>query len=746
MADPRSELEELRRLDQLEAKARGETTGGGAALITPKQRATPSTPEQKERVKSISENIGEYFFTPPNREDFDFSEMGTVAGLGAGLGAAAPKVLKTGGKIISKIPSPYGITKVVGGSASALGELLGKVPLSKRLIGGGVAGGVGEATEQTGEMMGFPRVATIPASLVAGGTAAKGFDYIEKATGLRAGSLAKSLREEGVEKVKEVLEKAGLTKAQAQSELDAALATQKQLAGREEKATQRYGEKQAILPEAQVRQTVADKARQASALAQESARLAGLDTQKAASLAAEASQGIVAAENAINNLEQQMIANPQMNKEQFGSIIQNAAKKYQTDYSKIRAKESGLSEAINAPGVVNTSGIINVADTIKKSSRVKVLNQMLEDVKSLAKTDGSNALSVKSADSLKGQIDSWINSKQYGDTKLDKEVIHELRNVKRKLIESMPKEYVEALGKYRTLSRPLDIVERNGALAKVVEADPMSLDYKMREAEVVGNVISKARAGNPVFTRLLEKNSDIKDAARLYFTKELFGQEAAPTVTGLNNFLKTNEIPLRQLGLYEEFKDLRNAKRAAQMAVNDAKEVEAGAKQQLTGAKKTETELEAEANRLKRRGNLAESRLSEALKTTEPLESVLRRSASRARQFEVETGQRVKAAEKSLNTQQAIEKEFESLGHDLSSRSITRNKDIPSEITSLADRLFKLNHISQEERNEMVRLATENEKQWEDTNKARRVLGAIGTAIGVPALAYKFYGPGQAGQ
>jgi chromosome segregation ATPase len=198
--------------------------------------------------------------------------------------------------------------------------------------------------------------------------------------------------------------------------------------------------------------------------------------------------------------------------------------------------------------------------------------------------------------------------------------------------------------------------------------------------------------------------------------------------------------------IYDEFKDLRNARKAAQMAVNDAKEVEAGARQQLTGAKKTEAELESEANRLKRRGNLAESRLAEALKTTEPLESVLRRSASRARQFEVETGQRVKAAEKSLNTQQAIEKEFESLGHDLSSKGITKNKDIPSEITSLADRLFKLNHISQEERNEMVRLATENEKQWQDTNKARRVLGAIGTAIGVPALAYKFYGPGQAGQ
>jgi len=167
MADQRSELEELRRLDELETKSRGETTGGGAALITPKQRATPVSPETKERVQSISEKLGEYFFEPPTREDFSLGEVGAGAGIGAAAGAIAPPVLKVGGKFVSKMPFPG--SSVVGKGMTTLGKYLSETPMLKRSATGAVGGAVGEGVEQTGEYFGVPRAVTMPLSAMAGG-------------------------------------------------------------------------------------------------------------------------------------------------------------------------------------------------------------------------------------------------------------------------------------------------------------------------------------------------------------------------------------------------------------------------------------------------------------------------------------------------------------------------------------------------------------------------------------------------
>ena len=145
------------------------TTGGGAALITPKQRATPSTPEQKERVQSISEKLGKYFFEPPTREDFSLGELGTGAGLGSVAGVVAPPVLKVGGKLVSKLPFPG--SSVVGSGMTAAGKYLSETPLLKRAATGAVGGAVGEGLEQTGEYFGVPRAITMPLSFTGSGLA-----------------------------------------------------------------------------------------------------------------------------------------------------------------------------------------------------------------------------------------------------------------------------------------------------------------------------------------------------------------------------------------------------------------------------------------------------------------------------------------------------------------------------------------------------------------------------------------------
>jgi len=144
-------------------------TAGGAALVPPKGKITPSSLETQARVGSLAEQAGEYFFEPPTREDFDLGGIGQGAITGAGLMAAAPKALQAGGKVVGAIPLPA--TRAVGKGMQALGVGMGKVPMWQRLLKGGVGGGVAETTEQAGEYMGVPRAITIPSSLAVGGLA-----------------------------------------------------------------------------------------------------------------------------------------------------------------------------------------------------------------------------------------------------------------------------------------------------------------------------------------------------------------------------------------------------------------------------------------------------------------------------------------------------------------------------------------------------------------------------------------------
>ena len=288
----------------------------------------------------------------------------------------------------------------------------------------------------------------------------------------------------------------------------------------------------------------------------------------------------------------------------------------------------------------------------------------------------------------------------------------------------------------RCLSRPLDIVERNGALKRVIETDPISLDYKMAEAEVTGLIIAKANAGNKVFQRLLEKNAGIKDSARLYFTKELFGKEAAPTEAVMRTFLRNNERPLKQLGLYEDFRDLRVAKTTAQNAVNEAKDVQ---KVAVAGSKEAESKTklaEAEAKRLTDLSQTASSRLADTLKTGDTLEETLRKSKSRAEPARVETAQRITAANKTIEQQQEIKSKYNKLVDDLKN---AKPNEVPKKVESLTEDLYKNGSITLEERRKILDDVRKNQNIFTDAEKAQKRIGkllGLSTAVGLGSLLF----------
>jgi len=757
MANDRNELEELRRLDELERKSSGVSspvsTGGGAVMVSPKMGAsTPSTPETKERVSSFAEQAGQFLFGTPTREEFSLGELATTSGITGLAAAAGPKAIEYLGKGVSKLPTAP--SKVVGGGLQALGQYLGKAPLARRTAVGTTAGAAGSATEQTGELMKMPGVVTLPASAVVSGAAGTITNVLGKALGLEGRSLAEMLRSSGTENASKILQKAGFTKSQAEQELAKAQGIERQLSQRELIATQRAeGKTPPLLPEESVRQAVLEKVNAEKIRARTAATEANLTADKANALIIDAEQGVIRATQALDNLEKQMLSRSNMSKEEFGKLVQQTTQQLYDDANKLRKTESNIASIIDQAGnylKVPTSNIQTLINKQLVGIRNPALERILLETQNLATTldkNGNpiNALTVKSADSLKGYLDSIIHSKQFGDTKLDKETLNLVRDVKKQLMKNITdnyKPYAEAMAKFRTLSRPLDIVERNGALAKIIEKDPISLDYKMAEAAVTGQIISKANAGNKVFQRLLEKNEGLKDSARLYFIKELFGKEAAPTEAVMRTFLKNNERPLKQLGLFDEFRDLRVAKTTAQQAVNEAKEVEKVVATQAKGAKEIAKESEQKAKKLTDLSKKASTRLGDALKITDPIEEKLRiekslqKSAARAKPAEVQVRQQIDTAKKTINDQTIIERDYTAFVDDLKNM---KRKDVPNAVKKLADTLYDKKVITLEERRFLMDEANRNLDLMADTNKARKVIAkmlGISAAVGVGMKIY----------
>ena len=729
----------------------------------------------------FKEKVYEYLTEEPTpREEIDLGQTATSAGLTGAISAAAPKALQYGGGIVKMIPGRP--AKFIGSGMEALGKALGTVPLSKRTLGGSAGGGVVDITGQASEMVGLPRAISLPLEFAAGGTAALAISKAENAFGLRAGSLSKKLREEGIEKTKEYMQSLGVAKDKAEQELQKIMSVidaektkakqqlsgaqkvQRELSERESVAAQRAGERQAITPEISAKQAVADKTKQASALAMRNAQAAKIPLADAQVLADDAGKLVNNAKTAVDQLEQQMVNQPGITKEQFGALMQATSKKLQTDGIANRKRIAGIDKVIADKAnkiSVPTKPVDMKINAMIDDTKDPNIRTFLTTVQKELKNEETYGLTLKQADTLKKYIDDFVNSKEFGISGKQsalKTAGLKVKDAIEKQMQIHNKDYFEALGKFRQMSRPLDIVERNGALKKVVAQDPMSRDYLLAEAQVVGHVIDKANAGHPVFTRLLQENPAVKDTARLYYTQELFGGDVAPSVSSLATFLKKNESSLKQLGLYNEFANMRSAQKAAQDAVNYANRAESEAQANVKAVEKGISAAEKEAKAKAGFAGKAKSRLGDALKTTEPLEDILKRSAARAKPAETKTAQQISNIERRLSdldkeaaqavgkaaktaeSQAAIEKEFGSLLNDLQ-KPVTKDRDVPNMVNKLADRLFELNHISQDERNRLVNLAAKNSDLFADTTTARRVFAGMALAIGVPALGLKFYDP-----
>lgn len=463
--------------------------------------------------------------------------------------------------------------------------------------------------------------------------------------------------------------------------------------------------------------------------AEERARIASEEAQVA-------SERSTAAQNVVNQLEQRLLSNPMMTADQFGAELKAATKKMQSDLVKARTEGSTLGRVINEAGdspSVNTSNVIDKIKELKTKTKNPQVTSMLDEIEYLAKTkkDDSviDAISLSQADSLRKYLSKDILAKFFPQTGADKEVLRSLKQIRGSLIDSTPQAYREALGEFSRLSRPLDIVERQGALRRVVDVDAMSTAEKLTEAQVTGEIINKARAGHPVFTRLLQTDPSLKESGRLYFTQDLFGKDTVPTVTSLKNWLLKNERPLRQLGLYDEFKDISTARKTAQDVVNETKLAE-------TTAGRVAGEAIQEAKKAAKLSQESARRLEEAISGTafpkvrpgEELADALRRSR----------GERAAPIETFKGTREEKQMAIMSLTKMQDDINAARTpKDVQQIVNRAADDLYNRGILNREDRNAMLKGVEKIQSMEDAKNKARSVATKIAIAIGVPALGLK---------
>jgi hypothetical protein len=459
---------------------------------------------------------------------------------------------------------------------------------------------------------------------------------------------------------------------------------------------------------------------------------AGRESQRASDMAKLGQQDVQRTQAAVDAIEQRMAAQPGMTADEIGQLLQNTTKKLQKDGVKDRKDAAGYEKVFQEAGdvpTVNTSGIKSSIEKLEKQTRNPTLQNVLSEIKSQLLTGKTEGLSLRSTDSLKGYLDSVIAGKEMKYGKLDKEIVNSVKSIKNQLMmkaKTTHPDYKKSIDEFRRMSRPLDIVERNGALKKVIDEDPVNTAYRMTEAEVTGHVIRKANAGNPVFTRLLQVRPDLKDSARLYFTKDLFGKDVAPTAKSFESWLLTNERSLRQTGLYDEFNTLRNSQRSAQKSVDDAK----GFAEVLEKTAKTSGEKLKSEQRLAEK---ATSRLEDVLKTAETTESLAKRLTAAKKEPPQQAGFVTRQQQ-----QQDLIKTFDD--SILSINRATKPDEVSSSVKATAKVLRNKNLISSSQFDDLMRDAEKLSTQADAQLRARKILATVAATIGIPALGLKVMG------
>ena len=529
-------------------------------------------------------------------------------------------------------------------------------------------------------------------------------------------------------------EQASAALEQRLSSLDKAL---EQVAQRDIVAAQRAAQR-ALNPDevAGIQASVTNRVREAARQAERDALATGMKADEATAHAGRVADQLIDAETTVARLEAEFLSRPQMRPEEFGARIRQAAEQLREKYATIRGQEAGFEEAIKGAGrqlIVDTSGIQSYINKVLKDVRNPQIEAVLREINFQLATPmrGQDvaALNIAQADSLRKYLNKIRSTKQItyrngtqGDAAEALEYLAEISSRLEKIAGKAHPPYREALRKYAELSRPLDIVQRKGALRQALDVDLLSQEFLQGSAAVAGRVIQRAKEGNPVFVRLLAESPDLQNAARLYFNRELFGRGKVPTVDALGTFLKENEGVLRQLNLYDEFSTIEKARRTADTAVKTAKAEQKVAKTTATEVLGEAKGLEKEAARTRKLVEEAKRREAAAKETVPTAEELAKAGEKRASEAEKRLLKERGAVSTERAQTEAVSEKYRMLETQLAA---ARPEEVAREARKIADAMRKDNLVDDVNYFDMLKQIQMVQDRFGEAEAARAMTGNI---------------------
>ena len=649
----------------------------------------------------------------------------------------------------------------------------GKAASTLAELGGSTVQGTADLLSGGGRLIASPFKNVADRVSTALGSGVRGAEKTAAEAQAAAEAANQSLRSTVVAPVAKTAEAANLEAAAAQKRLDALAQARAQLAERDAQIAtpSRPGE----LP-----QTVAEQraARQAGAggtmqdvrenalskfrerLAAVRARVRGLggSEQEAVHAAEAAETATMDARQAAEAYSENLLSRPSITPEAFGLEVRGIVQNIHAKAIEAREQTARFGQAVESAGnerIVQTQDVMTYIDEALGKTRnpeienaLKSIRSRLENTETVGKeTTRIQELTLEQADSLRKYLNQVISSKRItlenGGQGSVSAAIRDLTNVRNTLMtaagDAHPP-YRTAVETWARLSEPVREFTGKGSLRKFIQTDLQSREDLLGSADVVGELLRQAKAGKPVITSLVARNPELVNSARMYFNRELFRGQAAPSVARLDSFLKSNENALRQLNLYEEFQTIAGAKAAGEKAVKIAENAARAAKAEVTAAgKDIRRALSAETQATRTVG--AQEKRVIAAAPAETAEGIAADRAARAARAETQLGIKTAQTEKTLAQAENRRTNYQALLNQIEKSTPT---GAVAKSKEAANKMFKDGVINSDEHRALLSHIQETSDKMDRvtataanvlTAKEARVRAQRDLAIAVAALA-----------
>ena len=306
-----------------------------------------------------------------------------------------------------------------------------------------------------------------------------------------------------------------------------------------------------------MQEAISEKLRTRAGDARAAAERAGLPKAEADAYVAQTKATMDAAQNELNALLESYSTRPTKDPIQFGKDVEALVAKTETELMNTRKSVFNEFDRLHSTNPTMPTAYLEAAIDKRLAAGVSSTEEaaLMRTKKFIAEYGVEGNLTPSQMNNLRLYY--------LGDSP-------EVTKVARTALDEVS-EFARAQKKYAELSGPLDPYEyTKGAFSGITNQEyGRESRSKLAKGEVVAQILNRAAKGREGLAELVSANPELKDAAREYFNGLLVGNYSDKAVTPqrLAAFMEKNGAALKEIGLFDEFKNLTAEGLAAQKKV-----------------------------------------------------------------------------------------------------------------------------------------------------------------------------------